>query len=715
MALPSSRRGRSSTGGSSQASTGSHAFRNIAIDSPSFLELRNRGAAFVDKTIMLADLLQTDKLKRGFFSRPRKFGKSLTLDLIAKLLEVGRPPPGAEWRTNIIDVALFKGLAVHKRLCTAISDDSSSETALRNAHFVIRLDLLGATTGREVQATIKETLAEIAAEAFGSAVEAKVLRQPQPERALLALISAVPPGVPVAVLVDEYDAAILQDVEDKRWEAAKEGITAIRSLLSAAKTSNSRASTARINFFVVTGVARFARTSLFSGANNFLDLTADPDLSHVLGFSREEIAETFPNELQAMVVAAQFAGPAHPERKTSSISDVTGNALAASSSSSVGDSSAAIVSGGLVGKLEALAFWYNGYCFDGASSCFAPGPVLVALRNGVLRGAEMEGSSSFSWLGVPTSEVVELLLQRITDSGDLSVEAINIDIADLQAQRVDAMALLYQVGLLTLTPGSPAGSEIPDDFGSIIAGSYAGTEVATAPSATSGDADSAPSHSAAVGLLLRCCVPNEYARQSLRTLLAGRLTPVHASLSERVVDFISSLRHLDAAAFEAAAGSLLRAVPYLTVKAASGPDREAPFHTALWAVLFMSVPRSVAFITAEAPVQGGRADIVIFFTQKPVVWVLELGTGAGKRLSTAASSVKRKREQARRYAAAFASSSIEVVCCGIVLHKVTAASSLSASNPACVLSWARLDGSPIITRLPEQRLEPEHAAALATA
>ena len=40
----------------------------------------------------------------------------------------------------------------------------------------------------------------------------------------------VPAGVPVAVLIDEYDAAILCDVGKQRWEAANAGLDAVRDL-----------------------------------------------------------------------------------------------------------------------------------------------------------------------------------------------------------------------------------------------------------------------------------------------------------------------------------------------------------------------------------------------------------------------------------------------------------------------------------------------------
>ena len=53
----------------------------------------------------------------------------------------------------------------------------------------------------------------------------------------------------------------------------------------------------RISRCIVVGVAKFAHTSLFSGANNFTDMTNDEQVESVMGFTEEEIRNTFPKEL----------------------------------------------------------------------------------------------------------------------------------------------------------------------------------------------------------------------------------------------------------------------------------------------------------------------------------------------------------------------------------------------------------------------------------
>ena len=236
---------------------------------------------------------------------------------------------------------------------------------------MVKLGLGGASSGAKLEATIISGIALVAGKAFGPALGAEVASMATPADALGALANAVPSAVPVALLLDEYDGAIIQDVSKGRWDAADAGLAALRSLAMSTKSPHFGS---RIERCLVTGVARFAHTSLFSGANNFTDLTGHPLLSRVLGFSEAEIRATFPAELERL---AQGQG-----------TDVNG-------------------------AVQKLAHWYNGYCFDGASTCFNPFPVLTALQAGRITGLEMEGASGTNWLGLTPVDLVHSLVAEL--------------------------------------------------------------------------------------------------------------------------------------------------------------------------------------------------------------------------------------------------------------------------------------------------------------
>ena len=533
--------------------------------------------------------------RRVFFARPRKFGKSLTLSVAAEMLAAGELPPGVKpwpgFRRVDVD-ACFGGLAVHERLRAR---DASLGGLLQRAHFVVKLGLGEALTGAELRSDIFDGLAAIAGAAFGDALKAEVRLASTPGGALGVLVSAVPLGVPDAVLVDEYDNAIIQDVSEGNWAAAKSGVKALRSLMMATKSPTTGA---RIERCLVTGVARFAHTSLFSGANNFADLTGSPLLSRVLGFSEAEIRASFPGELKRLAAGL-----------------------------GVGSTDAAVAK---------LAHWYNGYCFDGVSSSFNPFPVLQALKAGTITEREMAAASGTNWLGLLPRTVLERLADELASSADF--DASSVDVADLEAQRVRAVPLLLQTGLLVLEPGP-----------------------------------------AVAGRPQQCRAPNEYSRQSLQLLVSKALAVERSALTLLGAALLAR-SHLD---FTAAARRLLEAIPRtLAAKdagtaqtgAAASTLREAVFHSGLFSALAACAPAGVS-VRLQVAMHSGVADIVVQFSDptSPAVWIIELGVGT---------DALAKLLQAQAYAGPYIGGAEEVLCCGIVVADAPSASKATRGSKA---------------------------------
>lgn len=614
----------------------------IDLSSSGFAYMRTRDLAFVDKTSYIADLLCSTKTRHALFVRPRRFGKSLTLEIMAQLLRAGELPAGvAAWGGyKPVDVdTMFKGLAVYDRL----KGEDPSDEVLHRAHFVIHLSLVTASTGSEVEADILSQLDEIARAAFGDEVGDRVLSQKTPGGALRTLLSEVPKGVPTAVLVDEYDATIVQDLGEGNWDAADTAIELLRSLLAGSKAAGDRADVDR---FVMTGIARLTHTLLASGATTFNDITADPMLCRAIGFRREEIAATFSDKLKHMRVAARSAPPF-----------TIGVDSAARSAEEV--------------SLDALEWWFDGYCFDGKTTCFNPIGVLQTLHKGKLQDTILEASTSDDWLGLKAHELVNELWQQDTVQPRMA-PAHNIDMADFANKSVNVRALLAQIGLLTLQPDAA----LPD------ANSAGGMNDAAL--------GAGKGKNTGTGSLLYQ-VPNEYARLSLQAMMSTALPGVQ--LGTHVPTLIDSLKRFDAREFEAVVKTVLQALPYgLLAKAKpETPRSEAPFHAALWALLHCCVPVNVASVlvttATEEDVQSGRANIVIKFARQPVVWILELGFDSAAAVPRDDSAATL--EQARTYAAAYSVKGVEVVCCAVNVSKVPAASTGDTAAPvyAAELCW----------------------------
>ena len=383
-----------------------------------FPTLRASGAPFVDKTSGIADLLvhsgkQPAIVKRAFFARPPAFGKTLTLSTARAILAAGDLPPNVPgWRgyDKEADAGVLKGTRAYGRFKRGELGDLMSRP-----HFVVSLDLSGAPSGDKLAAFITAKLAVIAGDAFGPEMAAKVLRQPTVEAALLALIGAVPPEVPVAVLVDGYDAAIMHGVAATRWDAAYAAMEAVFLLMMASKNT---AGDSRISHFIVSGVSRLPNLLRFCGTDNFADLTNDLRLSAAMDITEGNIHSNLQDYLACL--AANEAG------------SLTG-----------GDTNVAMAK---------LVRRFGGYCFDGATTCFNPRAVLLSLAQGRVNRAALDGASATTWLGLTPSTVVDSLAaeERVRD------EFRNLETADLLAGRVRSLPLLLQSGLLTLAP-PPAG------------------------------------------------------------------------------------------------------------------------------------------------------------------------------------------------------------------------------------------------------------------
>jgi hypothetical protein len=97
----------------------------------------------------------------------------------------------------------------------------------------------------------------------------------------------------VAVLVDEYDKPILDNLDDPA--IAAEMRDGLRSLYSVLKGSD-----AHLKFVFLTGVSKFSKVSLFSGLNNLQDLTLDPQFSALCGYTDADIDSVFAPELPGL-------------------------------------------------------------------------------------------------------------------------------------------------------------------------------------------------------------------------------------------------------------------------------------------------------------------------------------------------------------------------------------------------------------------------------
>ena len=88
------------------------------------------------------------------------------------------------------------------------------------------------------------------------------------------------------LIVDEYDSQLSNNIENE--EEFNKYRDFLFDFFSTTKSYKDK-----FRFIFITGVLRFSNTSLFSGFNNFVDLSLMQKYSSLVGFSEEEIDEYF--------------------------------------------------------------------------------------------------------------------------------------------------------------------------------------------------------------------------------------------------------------------------------------------------------------------------------------------------------------------------------------------------------------------------------------
>ena len=229
--------------------------RKFAVGVQEFDWIRERKSQYIDKTAYVYKMVSTDA-KYFFLSRPRRFGKSLLVDTLRCYFE-GRKE-------------LFEGLYIY---------DKEKEW---KKYPVIRLDLSnGKYFEKElVHGTINAILKQHE-KRWG------ITKPEDPtnyDARLTAMIQAAyeQTGERVVILVDEYDAPMLDSIKDSDLQDYIRN--RIRNLFCPLKAQANY-----LRFVFLTGISKFSQLSVFSELNNLQQLTFDPQYEAVCGITEEEL------------------------------------------------------------------------------------------------------------------------------------------------------------------------------------------------------------------------------------------------------------------------------------------------------------------------------------------------------------------------------------------------------------------------------------------
>lgn len=247
-----------------------------------FETIRKRNAYYVDKSSLISELINSMSAVT-LFTRPRRFGKTLTMSMLESFFNIEKNSKN-----------LFDGLEISKNeaLCAA----------WMNEYPVISL------TFKEIEGldfeTAYEYLKEVLADLFSQYPflidEASTAENDKELFYNLQNCSATKAGVkkslkllvkllfnyygkPVILLLDEYDVPLAKAADNGYY---KEMLDIMRGILQVLKDNNNLA------FAVITGCLRISKESIFTGTNNFkINTITSKRFNEYFGFTEREVKE----------------------------------------------------------------------------------------------------------------------------------------------------------------------------------------------------------------------------------------------------------------------------------------------------------------------------------------------------------------------------------------------------------------------------------------
>ena len=264
--------------------------KKLPIGIDGFEKIRKNNFYYVDKTMLIAELLQNWG-EVNLFTRPRRFGKTLNMSMLKCFFEVG------------CDKTLFDGLNIsqEKELCEqymgqfpviSISLKSIDGLNYRQAYGAL-CSVIGMEAMRFYFLTESEKLS-----VEEKAMYTQLIKVGNEQGGMFAMTDTIMLtslkvlsqllsrhyGRKVILLIDEYDVPL-----DKAFQRGyyEEMVSLIRNLFGNALKTNDA-----LQFAVLTGCLRISKESIFTGLNNLNVMTvSDPYFCDSFGFTDDEVGE----------------------------------------------------------------------------------------------------------------------------------------------------------------------------------------------------------------------------------------------------------------------------------------------------------------------------------------------------------------------------------------------------------------------------------------
>ena len=255
---------------------------NIPVGISDFKEICKNGYYYVDKTFLIKELLKTTATKVTLITRPRRFGKTMAMSMLATYFDIRENSQDLfdgleisketdlckewmnQWPVVFLSLKDIDGLNfedAYERLVVQISN------LYKNYTYLLEYDKID-PDDRQIFLDLKA----------GKAEKAQVF---QALRTLMRMLQ-IYHQKKVILLLDEYDVPIAKASSNGYYNQM---LDVMKGIMSTALKDNTS-----LQFSVVTGCLRIAKERVFTGTNNFVtDSITDSRYNEFFGFTQAEI------------------------------------------------------------------------------------------------------------------------------------------------------------------------------------------------------------------------------------------------------------------------------------------------------------------------------------------------------------------------------------------------------------------------------------------
>ena len=311
---------------------------------------------YVDKTRMIRDLLD-ERPMVSLFTRPRRFGKTLNMDMLCTFFEKSEEDTSVYFR----DKAIWKQGAKYRELQGKYPVIFATFKDVKCKTWADTLEKLAEIIGNEY-ARHRELLTSDKCIDVDKACFCRIMERGASETELASSFQTLTRmldmhhKVAPIIIIDEYDTPIQQGHMKGFYEQI---VSFMRNLFSGGLKDNSH-----LSFGFLTGILRVAKESIFSGLNNLAVYSVmDDSFSEYFGFTHEEVKQI-----------ATYYGASE--------------------------------------KYEELCEWYDGYRF-GDSSIFNPWSIINYFQRKCRLQAYWVSTSSNDVVGEILADATEELYEKL--------------------------------------------------------------------------------------------------------------------------------------------------------------------------------------------------------------------------------------------------------------------------------------------------------------